>query len=299
MSALPAPSRSSGPLRPSPWSDPSRRAPKRRGPAPALLLALALGLWAGGCAGLRAAGPEPAWPAQVDAGRLFYAPQRMADADAARRALADLAPEARVPGRTNSRVALREAQGLLRARMQWTQPEYREIENPLAFGDERCDGRFFCESSWPQLERVFVDKDQTAVVDLARVEGLALYADGRVELTHEGGRTLTLAVDDPAARQTLADALYTLAAARGFTLAPGPAPAYAALTPAQAAWLGVPDGVLVLAAPAGTAPARAGLAWPDVVLSIDGRPATPQALEAAAPGAAVRAARWKPVPGRS
>lgn len=271
----------------------------RKFPVPPILLlfGLLLGLYA--CAGRRTAPiPPPAWPAEVNAGRIFYAPKASSEAGTVLGTLDALAPKIRVPGGAASRVRFAADRGRLRVHLQWRQAEYREIENPLAYNDHRCQWDFFCDSPWPQLERVFVPRDATALLDPSQMTDIALFTDGRVVAAYEtpdGPQKLALAVDDAADQRTLADALAALAAANGVTLPPGPAPAWAALTPGQTAWLGLPKparGILVLSAPAGSAPARAGLAYPDVILSVGGRSATTEALRAVTPGTAIRALRW-------
>ncbi|WP_022662258.1 hypothetical protein [Paucidesulfovibrio longus] len=271
-----------------------RRAPKRPrlSTSLAFLLVALLASLLSGC--LPKAPPEPLplgpeWPAEVDPGRVAWQPRSMAGTEAARRALVDTAPLLRVPGRPESRVeVLFSTPRLLTFKLGWTEYEWRTpmIERwPVGL----CMP--FCEEEAGPPQRVAVRRESALVLPLDRVDDLRLHRvlaetpgggqseEWRVRVLHESGRTTELAAPDGKTQTLLADALFTLSRAFGGSTPSTARPLFTDLTRAQATILGVPGGALVLSWP--LEPDAEGMrpAWPDVVLAVDGKPATAALLE--------------------
>ncbi|MGE4292460.1 MAG: hypothetical protein AB7E32_09645 [Desulfovibrio sp.] len=239
--------------------------------------------------------PGPEWTAERDPGRLDWQPRRMAGDEAARRALADVAPLLHVPGRTNSTVRVRFATpDLLVFETAWTEYEWRSpvIRRwPGIPHDPFCDP--FCEEEVGPPVRVALPRNSALVLPLGEINDIRLYrlatrdasgADSlewRVRVFHENGRLTELAAAEPRSSILLADALFTLSTARGATRPSRALPQFADLTPAQAALLEIPGGVLVLSWPLSpdAVESALSLAWPDVILQADGQPATAALLE--------------------
>lgn len=246
--------------------------------------------------------PGSIWPAQTDAGRVFYAPRFMASAKQASQALWDSRHAYTALG--GEPVSVDASQRWLKVQVQVRETSTKPVYHSAPWRRGCINPSSVTCDDYPDFVEQTRLARKTAVIPLDSLDRVLLFEPGLVRVVHEKGRITEFAAKDGETQKLIADAIVTLARPFGFTAETSPGLGLADLSFSQRSRLGLSAGVLVTGVERGGPAERAGLRYLDVILTADG-----QALDAVALAArilalsradarplAVQAYRWRADP---